>query len=390
MADGFDISHAPFDRLTPGEIEVARGALDIGYFRPGETIIARDRAPESLFIVIKGQVEERDGADLVSLRGPGDCFDSRALVPGAGSNAYLAREETLCHLLPREFTLKLISHNARFAAFFYLDIGRKLEAADSAKDEMRASPMVRARVSDLAWQRLETVPADCSLEGAARKMNELDVKALLVEDGERSGIITKTDLADAAIFARRPIESPMAIAQYKVVAVEADDFVSRALMQMTKHNKRRVAVRRDGEYVGILEDIDLLSFFAGNARLVAAHRIERASSLSDLAAAAGDFEAQTRLLRRQGVKIEVVSEIVSDLNRQLLARTFRLTAPEAIARTGCLIVMGSEGRGEQTVRTDQDNGLILSEPAPKTSSKRFGAISTRRWKNSASRPVRAT
>ncbi len=371
MADGFDISHAPFDRLTPGEIEVARGALDIGYFRPGETIIARDRAPESLFIVIKGQVEERDGADLVSLRGPGDCFDSRALVLGGGSNAFIAREETLCHLLPREFTLKLISHNARFAAFFYLDIGRKLEAADSAKDEMRASPMVRARVSDLAWQRLETVSADCSLEGAARKMNELDVKALLVEDGERSGIITKTDLADAAILARRPLDSSIGpIAQYKVIAVEADDFVSRALMQMTKHNKRRVAVRRDGEYVGILEDIDLLSFFAGNARLVAA-RIERASSLSDLAAAAGDIQAQTRLLRRQGVKIEVVTEIVSDLNRQLIARTFRLIAPEAIARTGCLIVMGSEGRGEQTVRTDQDNGLILAEPAPETELETF-------------------
>ena len=141
-------------------------------------------------------------------------------------------------------------------------------------------------------------------------------------------------------------------------------------MQMTKHNKRRVAVRRDGEYVGILEDIDLLSFFAGNARLVAA-RIERASSLSDLAAAAGDIQAQTRLLRRQGVKIEVVTEIVSDLNRQLLARTFRLIAPEAIARTGCLIVMGSEGRGEQTVRTDQDNGLILAEPAPETELETF-------------------
>ncbi len=155
-----------------------------------------------------------------------------------------------------------------------------------------------------------------------------------------------------------------------MISVDADDFVARALMQMTKHNKRRVAVRRDGEYVGILEDIDLLSFLAGNARLVAA-RIDRAASVSELAAAASDIQGQTRLLRRQGVKIEVVSEIISDLNRQLLARTFRLLAPESIARRGCLIVMGSEGRGEQTIRTDQDNGLILSEPVPEADLDKF-------------------
>ena len=62
--------------------------------RPGAT-------PESLFVVMKGVVEERDGEDLVALRGPGDAFDSRALVQGGGAHAFVAREETLCHLLPR-------------------------------------------------------------------------------------------------------------------------------------------------------------------------------------------------------------------------------------------------------------------------------------------------
>ena len=84
MAQPFDAGHAPFNRLTPREIETVRAALDIGYFRPGETIIARDGAPESLFIVIKGCVEERDHDQVVALRGPGDAFDSRALVRAEG------------------------------------------------------------------------------------------------------------------------------------------------------------------------------------------------------------------------------------------------------------------------------------------------------------------
>jgi len=60
------------------------------------------------------------------------------------------------------------------------------------------------------------------------------------------------------------------------------------------------------------------------------------------------------------VKVEVIAEIVSDLNRRLLSRLFEMVAPAELRTTSCLIVMGSEGRGEQTVRTDQDNGIILA------------------------------
>lgn len=366
MAQGFDATNAPFDRLSPTEVEAVRAALDIGYFRPGETLIARDSAPDSFFIVLKGCVEERDGADVVSLRGPGDSFDSRALVQGGGSNAFVAREETLCHLLPRDFTRRLINQNPRFAAFFYLDISRKLDAAANEADDTRFGSMMHARVRELNPHPAAFIEGTDSIERAGRKMSETHSNALFVRDGDRIGILTATNLASAAILMRLPIEAPVAsVAQYKVISVDADDFVSRALLKMTKHKKRRVAVTEKGTYVGILEDIDLLGFLAGNSQLVAA-RIDRAASVADLAIAAAEIAGQTRMLRRQGVKIEVVSEIVSDLNRHLMAKLFELVAPRSIAEKGCLIVMGSEGRGEQTVRTDQDNGLILAEPVPES------------------------
>ena len=98
------------------------------------------------------------------------------------------------------------------------------------------------------------------------------------------------------------------------------------------------------------------------------------------------------MLRRQGVKVEVVCEIVSDLNRHLFAKLFALTASPAIRDDGCLIVMGSEGRGEQTVRTDQDNGLILSD-ARRRSDELRGVphrLHRARWRASAFRPAPAT
>ena len=373
MAQPFDAGHAPFNRLSAEEIGIVRAALDIGYFRPGETVIARDGAPDSLFIVIKGCVEERDGDEVVALRGPGDAFDSRALVEGRGSNAFVAREETLLNLLPRDVTLRLISQNPRFASFFYLDISRKLDAASREEEAARFAPLMTSRVGDLVLRPAAFIDAADSVQCAGARMREVNCYALFVRDGERTGMLTRSDLVNATIVNRSPIDGPVGpLASHPVISVGPDDFVSTAFLRMTKHNKRRVGVVEGGVFIGVLEDIDLLSFLAGNAQLVAA-QIDRAASVADLASAAQKIEPQIRTLRRQGVKIEAVCEMVSDLNRRLHARLFSLIAPPSIREQGCLIVMGSEGRGEQTFRTDQDNGLILSGPVPAQDLDRFRA-----------------
>jgi CBS domain-containing protein len=179
------------------------------------------------------------------------------------------------------------------------------------------------------------------------------------------------NLSKAVVLKGMTIEEPVkSIAQFDLVTVEPDEFVSQVLLLMTKYNKRRIVVKEGDHYVGILEDINVLSFFAGNSQLVVG-RIDRASSLTELGAAARQIAEQVRPLRRQGVKFEVVAEIISDLNRRLFAKLFDLLCPAEMRDKACLIVMGSEGRGEQTIRTDQDNGLILSQPLDEAAVNRF-------------------
>ncbi len=74
-----------------------RQALDIGYFRPGETIVWQGEPADSLYVVIKGLIEERAGDEVVAHLGPKDTFDSHALVQGQSRHAFVAREETLCY-----------------------------------------------------------------------------------------------------------------------------------------------------------------------------------------------------------------------------------------------------------------------------------------------------
>ena len=194
-------------------------------------------------------------------------------------------------------------------------------------------------------------------------MRDIDCNALLVRDGERTGIVTGMNLSKAVVLKGMTIDEPVkSIAQFDLVTVEPDDFVSQALLLMTKHNKRRVVVKEGERFrrhhrrhqPAELSSPAIRSWWS--AASIAPRRLQ------ELGAAAKQIADQVRPLRRQGVKFEVVAEILSDLNRRLFAKLFDLLCPAEMRDKTCLIVMGSEGRGEQTIRTDQDNGLILSEP----------------------------
>ncbi|ACK51545.1 putative CBS domain and cyclic nucleotide-regulated nucleotidyltransferase [Methylocella silvestris BL2] len=362
MPNAFDNTNPPFDRLSPQELETLRRALDIAYFRPGEVIIKEGAPPDALYVVIKGVVEERSGDELVALLETNDFFDSRGLIQGHSGHGFFARDEALLYLLPKAIALDLVKANPRFAAFFYLEISHKLDAIAREEEETTVGALMRARVGDMNLQPAHFIDAADSIETAGHRMREINSNALFVRDGDRIGIITGMNLSKAVVLKRMPIAAPVGpVTHFDLVALDKQDFVYAALILMTKTNKRRVAVRDGGAYVGILEDIELLSFVAGNAQLVAG-RIDRANGMPDLVIAAREIGDQVRLLRRQGVKIAVVAEIVSDLNRRLFSKLFEFLAPPSIRAGACLIVMGSEGRGEQTVRTDQDNALILARP----------------------------
>ncbi len=265
---------------------------------------------------------------------------------------------------PKTASTAAPSSTARAGTHFWL-------ASD--EEERRYGSLMRARISELFLHPAAFIEAADTIEAAGHMMREIDSNALFVRDGERIGIITGMNLSKAVVLRRQSIQTPVReFTHFDVVTLRPHDFVSSALVLMTKLNKRRVAVHDGERFVGILEDIDVLGFLAGSAQVVAG-RIDRASTREDLAVAARETVTQVRVLRRQGVGVEVIGEIVSDLNQRLLSRLFEMVAPAEFRTSGCLVVMGSEGRGEQTVRTDQDNGLILPEPVDKAKLDAFRA-----------------
>src|SRR4030095_324487 len=76
---------------------------------------------------------------------------------------------------------------------------------------------------------------------------------------------------------------------------------------------------------------------------------------------AGKITRFVDILYRAGTRIGQIGRLVQTLNAKLFARAWQLVAPAHLIANSCLFVMGSEGRGEQLLKTDQDNGLILRD-----------------------------
>jgi len=379
MPHSFDAQNPPFDRLTHAQLNELRPAIDIGYWGPGEVIVDRGESSQFLHVIIKGSVEARDCDEVEHVLRAKDSFDARALVHGAAGSRFVAGEETLCYLLPKDVIVRLIRSNTGFAAFFYSELSRKLTEYTEQRDDNTGgvNRVLRARVKDTRLHDVVYVDGDATIKQAALAMEEHHNNTLFVRDGDRIGIITGTNLSKAAVLHAMPLDTKVRdVAHFEIYATDAEDFIFEALIKMTRHRVRRLAVVSNGTYIGTLEDIDILGLVAGNSQLIPG-RIDRARTIEDLELPARDIQDQVERLYRQRVQVEVIAEITSDLNRALFAKLFELIAPPSIKEAGCLMVMGSEGRGEQTVRTDQDNGLLLAGPVPEAELGKFRADFTK-------------
>ena len=361
MPNAFDFSASPFDCLDADEQRLVRDSVDIAYFRADETILEPGIEPAHLYVVIKGHVSQFEGSELVSTYGPADCFDGRSLVAGRASSRFVAAEEVLAYQLAKAAVSELISRNATFSALLFSDLSIKLNALAQRHSQREMQAVTMSRVAEAYLRPAHVVQGDTAIVGVAAQMQAQRTSSVLGRDGARLGIFTNTGL-QRAIVDGRPLDtlSVRDLATFKLVTIEPDAPLFDALALMIQHQVHRLVVA-DGERIhGLLEQLDLLSFLSNHSYLITV-QIVRAQDLPALRAAAAQITRLVGLLYRGGTAVGQIGKLVQALNAKLFERTWQLIAPPELLANSCLFVMGSEGRGEQLLKTDQDNGLVLRD-----------------------------
>ncbi len=357
----FDFNYAPFNYLSNPERVTLQKAVDIAFFHNGESIIRPEEPIEFLYVVMKGLVKEigADG-DVVSLYHPRDTFEARGLIEGVSHHQFVVEEEALVYTIPKDVVLKIIESNPRFGAYCYASVADKFASLSNSKNESEFESLFTAKVRDAYRDNPTWLEGGDSVLRAAEVLKERKTKSALVRHEGKIGVFTESAFRDIVIAGALSSDAIHNWAAFNLISIDIDDFVFNALLRMTTFKIQRVVVTENGQPIGTLEQIDVLAYFSNHSHLVA-QRLERAKTIDELVDIAGQMTDSIRLLRNNGVRAPQLAQLMQVLNSSLFEKAWRILAPADLYDNSCLIVMGSEGRGEQILKTDQDNALILRE-----------------------------
>ena len=353
----------PFNNLNTFELDDLVEDLDIVYFKANSIVQAQDSNPEFLYFVLKGLIQEINDDEVLSVYSKGEIFDSVSLIKNHSKNSFVAIEESICYALKKERFMQILSSNQQLENYFFQSISDKLNNNILNEKNKDMANIMIAKVKDAKVHKAVIVDTNKTIYEAATIIKQEKIPTLLLKDeaGEMY-IVTDSDFRQKVILNRMDYDDLVVkIASKGLIYINEDDFLFNAQLQMAKHGLKRVVVKNDhDEIVGILDQISLSSFFATNTFAVS-NQIINAETLEELKEASHSFIKIIKSLNAKGVKIEFISKLINQLNKKLLDKLYKILAPKELIGKSCLVVMGSEGRAEQILRTDQDNALIISD-----------------------------
>ncbi len=377
----FFSSHAPFDRMEHEHLLWLLEHLSLAYYAKGEVLVEPAQGKvERCFIIKQGLVEgARQGSidDAVFELHQGETFPVGALLAKrAVTSVYRAAEDVFCFELSSGDFHELIELSLVFKDF----CTRRLAALfDQSNQAMQAQFAQAATEQQSLSSSLSSVirhaPVACAPDTTLRKalgiMHEASVGSMVVVDGSNRplGIFTLHDLLGRVVLPGVSIERPISeVMSPDPVSLPPNAPAYEAAMSMARAGFRHVLVTgNDGVLQGILSERDLFSLQRVGLRQISG-ALRQAENVEALVALSKDIHTLTHNMMAQGVAAEQLTLFISTLNDLLAERLIELECQSSglqdtpLCEDICWLVMGSGGRYEQTLNTDQDNALLFNVP----------------------------
>jgi len=364
MYADFDTSEPPFSLLTPEQRDKVIRGMDILFIPAGHRIIEAGKVSSHFYIVDKGLVEERQPRADATTRAvahyrDGETFGSLAVLRGRARNTYVAAEDTLCHALPAELFREMVYANPGFGEFFHQDLATKTKLVAQSGAYRDLVTFNLARVDASCMRTAVVLSPEDTIHDAVEIMRTTRSDCVLASRDDQYGILTRTNMLEAVALGDHSPEDPAAsVATWKLISIEEGEFLFDALIRMVRHGIERLVVLREGRPIGLVEMGDILGFLSSHSHVIAL-RVEGAADFDALRHASKDVVDLARSLFAQRVRVRFIMDLLAEIHRRIVARNFDLLVPEHIRHETCLLMLGSEGRGEQVMRTDQSNALVL-------------------------------
>ncbi len=366
----------PFSELPASDLRglVKSCVID---FHPKGTLVFEQGVTEvnSLYLIQSGGVRlfrrDEEGAEiLVDYRGEGDSLGGLSMLQGGRAlfNAETVEDTFFFHLSKPAFN-RLVERHPLVASHYAQPLSEQYvsKAFDSLRTRHDLLPgnsgfyLFSSRVGDLVHSAAVTAPMGRTVQEAAQIMVRHGIGSLLISDpsGEILGIVTDKDLRktiSVGMSCDAPIETIMSS---PVATVEHQDICFDALLQMMTRNIHHLAVTRDTQIIGMVTSHDIM-VMQGKSPMSLFREILSQQSFEGVYPLAGRIPQVVRTLVSEGAKAGNIARMITVLNDMILDKILALLikqlGPPPVPFTWLLL--GSEGRKEQTFFTDQDNALV--------------------------------
>ncbi|MDH1729566.1 DUF294 nucleotidyltransferase-like domain-containing protein [Pseudomonas chengduensis] len=365
----------PFNQMDTAHLAFLVEHCQLRFYAEGDSIIKPSDGPvEHFYIVKQGRVHgerphsARRGTETTFEITAGECFPLAALIgERATRTEHLAAEDTFCLLLSKLAFVKLFAVSNPLRDFALRGVSSLLDQVNQqvqlrAVETLGAQYSLDTRLGELAMRQPIGCAPDTPLRDAVRMMHEQHVGSIVVLDpaDKPLGIFTLRDLrrvvADGVDLAQ-PIDNLMTRNPFHL-APDASAFD--AAIAMTERHIAHVCLVEHEKLCGVISERDLFSL--QRVDLVhLARTIRHAGKVETLAGLRSDIRLLVDRMLAHGASSTQITHIVTLLNDHTVCRVIELTL-EDMGDPGIpftWLCFGSEGRREQTLHTDQDNGILF-------------------------------
>jgi len=372
----------PFKELADNILLSLAKHCRIDFFPKGTRLLTYNESEIShLYLIQRGGVkafitDEEDRVVLKDYRGVGANIGALGLIRGTRANLNIeAVEDTFCFLLEREIFLKLVQENSVVAHFYLKNFSDNVVA--TAYSELRRKRMAR-RTTDALYlfrvtageliKSLHSVSDTTSIQEAAAIMSRHAIGSLLVHGDEKPdsnvGIVTDTDFRTKVIAAGLDYKEPVtSIMSWPLKTVQSQTLCFDILLKMMSTGIHHLGVEKSGRVIGVVTSHDVM-VQQGNSPYYLFKEIVAQPDFQGLYTVGLKITGIIRNIINEGAKAGNITRMIAILNDQIVNRILELLqeqmGPPPVKF--CWLLMGSEGRREQTFKTDQDNALIYADP----------------------------
>ncbi|MBI5250010.1 MAG: cyclic nucleotide-binding/CBS domain-containing protein [Desulfomonile tiedjei] len=392
----------PFKELDSETLTDLARRCTIDFF-PKDTLILHQDVSEvtHLYLIQRGGVKvyltDSDGAvTLKDFRGEGGYFGALGIIRGSKANLNVETvEDTFCFLLEKEALLSLIQNNPQVAQYYLKQFSE--DVVCTAYNELRSRKvkvqsqnafyLFSLEIQDVIKRVPEIVHCSQTIQQAAARMSELAIGSVLVQDqsGDIGGIVTDKDLRAKVVAMGTGYDAPVAtIMSSPLKTISAHSVCFDALLQMMNEQVHHLAVERAGEIIGVVTSHDIM-VHQGTSPLYLFREIVAQRKIEGLYSLSQKVPLVVRGLIEEGAKANNITRMITVLNDHIVYRLLTLLHEEMGPEPYpfCWLMLGSEGRKEQTFKTDQDNALIYQTPAEDWEEIKTSKLYFRRFGNRA-------